>query len=538
MKKRLFILMLVVALVLPGAMMASADDSDTLSFSLYQPHFGASQFGTPNWDNWVSIMENYLGVKLDIDFSELPYGDYLEKQQVYYASQDWADVFFVGTKSHANNLGDAGLLVNLLDYEALIPNYMAVTNQYVNRSTVLSAEGGMYLFDRADYSDGFGTQCTWVARVDLFEQAGIAIPTTFSELEAALLALKEFYPDSYPLYFHEAWWQWDGTVYASNRVQHGVYYNGTEYVFGPLSEESGPRYKRVTEFLADMYAAGVIDPEFLTQTSEQASAKLYDDTYMVYMLNYAASKTLNMTEGFNGEWAHINRVKTYEGEYAWKTQPQLEGYVLNSSNSSTGVVINAKLDEARRELIIKMIDFEYSDYLRRVENWGTEGVTWQYDSNGEPEWMPLVMDAYDEGGMLEAQALLQEHGAQISIAVRPGIGTTRTWDYVGVQRLSGETLCWHDGQFFQMNEQVFDGIYAGGIESVFPWWLIEQPKMTEDESDEYTEIITPIHTYIREETIKFVTGIRPMSEYDEFINSAKGMGNWQYALDFRNNKLN
>jgi putative aldouronate transport system substrate-binding protein len=46
---------------------------------------------------------------------------------------------------------------------------------------------------------------------------------------------------------------------------------------------------------------------------------------------------------------------------------------------------------------------------------------------------------------------------------------------------------------------------------------------TSDESAEYTSIISDINTLISENVVKFITGEKPMSEYDAFIEQIKSM---------------
>ena len=96
--KRIAILMTVLLVIAPLALWAGgggegAADPNTLSFTAYQPHFGSSANGTVVMQEWLKMMENHLGMEIDIRWEEYHYRDYIPKLEAYIASGDFFDVW-------------------------------------------------------------------------------------------------------------------------------------------------------------------------------------------------------------------------------------------------------------------------------------------------------------------------------------------------------------------------------------------------------------------------------------------------------------
>jgi putative aldouronate transport system substrate-binding protein len=74
-------------------------------------------------------------------------------------------------------------------------------------------------------------------------------------------------------------------------------------------------------------------------------------------------------------------------------------------------------------------------------------------------------------------------------------------------------------------------------------WTMPPVSPTSDESAEYSSIMNDINTLISENVVKFITGQRPISEFDAFIDQIKSMNIdraveiQQAALDRYNNRV-
>ena len=48
--------------------------------------------------------------------------------------------------------------------------------------------------------------------------------------------------------------------------------------------------------------------------------------------------------------------------------------------------------------------------------------------------------------------------------------------------------------------------------------------MTGEQNDEVSKIMTPVNTFVEEERIKFITGDRDLSEWDDFVAEIRKLG--------------
>ncbi len=55
-------------------------------------------------------------------------------------------------------------------------------------------------------------------------------------------------------------------------------------------------------------------------------------------------------------------------------------------------------------------------------------------------------------------------------------------------------------------------------------WTMPTVSPTTEESAEYSAIMNDINTLISENVVKFITGDRPLAEFDAFIEQIKSMG--------------
>ena len=58
--------------------------------------------------------------------------------------------------------------------------------------------------------------------------------------------------------------------------------------------------------------------------------------------------------------------------------------------------------------------------------------------------------------------------------------------------------------------------------------------MSGDQNDEVSKIMTPINTFISEQQLKFITGDRPMTEFNDFVAQIGKMGDIAKVLKYYN----
>lgn len=499
-----------------------------LKLVVHNPIFSKSPLGTEVQKKWQEKMENYLGVKLNITWEEVPWGDYLQQLPTYIAGGDFADVFMINDISKIQDLGDNGLLLDLNKYAESMPNYKKfLDSDPYGREKTTSDKGGMYGF--ADGTDGNhnGDQELFTVRFDVLQKNNIKPPETFDEIYQVAKQLKSLYPNSYPLGNIDSDMTLPYTFFNMNHTKSTIYFNGKEFVYGPLAEMD--RFKEVLVYLNKFYSEGLLDPEFAVNTEEQSYSKMLTDKIFMEPLVYGIQiqQQLNNNKEYpQVKWGVIPNPKNLRGEVSWKINSLKKGKVLSTGFNT---VISSKTKNP--ELIVKMLDYQYSDEMMELANWGIEGLTFT-KVDGKRQFKPEILNA------VSPQAELAKYGVNMSMSVRSGIQFMPQQKEPEIQ-LSKTLPVYANGQYAEKNHWLFTD-ETGGKESIAPSDDINMPPIvfSEDEKVEKNSVMTPVNTFVDESIIKFITGKMSFDQWDNFITDLKKMGDIDSIVKMYNDKYN
>ena len=77
---------------------------------------------------------------------------------------------------------------------------------------------------------------------------------------------------------------------------------------------------------------------------------------------------------------------------------------------------------------------------------------------------------------------------------------------------------------------IYEGLYEKYSNVVLPPEPQVMPVLTAAEREEYSNVMTPVNTYVMENGAQFMMGQRPMNEWNDFIAGLKKL-NVEAALD-------
>ena len=334
--------------------------------------------------------EIFKKTNVKLDFQTVPQADYAEKKNVVLASNNFADIIYLSGSGDLATYGTEGLFEPLMQYvnEETMPNFYKLWQENPELQKYL-VDGELYGFPkikRNESAAGTGP----VIRMDLLEENNIPVPGTWDELLDALIQLKEIYPDSTPWAVRNGTNQLLWTTAYSLGSGRGMYYDYDEgkYIFGPASEN----FKEVLSFLNRAYEAGVLDPEYVTATGDSLSSKMCSGQSFFYEDNtgFCTSWTASLNELEGSEDAKLMVIPVLENSFG---QRRAIGYAKVISGEF--FAINAGADNI--EEIIKLIDWMYSEEGSDISNYGVEGVSFEYDENGEPQYIEDYVMQYKDG---------------------------------------------------------------------------------------------------------------------------------------------
>lgn len=333
---------------------------------------------------WQKRMEKYLGCKLDIKWSRTPQADYMDNEMVVLQSGKVPDVATVTKGAKVNEYGEDGTLLNLSKYK----KYMKYYPEYMKTSCggedyAKNKDGSMYYFMDGFYNpqniQGAQSFTSFAYRFDILKQNNWTPATTLDEftdlckkmqskIDDGSLDLKYVMMNStkdYALYrgFVGIFHTWDC-----------VYYNGKKWVYGPIENN----FRTMLKYLNGLYKKGYIDPEFATADANQGQTKATTNVAGICPTLWSGSASAWNTAKTDPkmEWGLSYLPKDDKYGTPWKWGSRLGG---KSLNNATGIYISAKTKHP--EYVTAMIDYQYSDQMVELMNWGIEGKTYTKDGD-------------------------------------------------------------------------------------------------------------------------------------------------------------
>lgn len=349
-------------------------------------------------DTWIfQKIKEYTGVT--VVPMTYPNEVYKEKLSTFLAG-DLPDIMWVNnfmTLAEINTYGDQGAFINLNDHMDAIPSFKAIfVDNAVNAdrysyfaSTATGANYTMpaYLVNR-DVNHGM------MYRADILEELGLEIWTDTESFYEVLKAIKEAYPESYPLTGKE----WLSTSW---RLLAGFGVNTTDNAF---DYETGKWYlgstdERVYEyglFLKKLYEEGLMDPDFFTNDVETMQAKLINGESMVF-------------NDWIGRMGILNpQGQAIDADFDLVYGPNIgDGKILAQVPFVSDGCVIANNDNAAASL--KVMEFLYSDEGRAIMTIGVEGENFEWDENGNPVYPELEGQTVDTVVLEETYGIWQNN---------------------------------------------------------------------------------------------------------------------------------
>ncbi|MFD0960925.1 extracellular solute-binding protein [Paenibacillus chungangensis] len=491
----------------------------TIKLSVMAGTFGAVPENTEVQKEWQRRMEEYIGRKLDIDWQYIPWGDYSDKFKLTLASGDLPDIMTNTGSDLAVQYGRQGLVLDISKYLDQAPNYKAFLDStpYVE-SSMYTPEGNMYFFGDgwSNTDNNQGSAYGSLYRFDTFQKHDIKIPETLDELYEAAKKLKQLYPDSYPVNAFP-WPKVEEAFMLSNHVRSDIYWDGDRFTYGAVSEG----YKEALMFANKLFNEKLLDPEIITQSEDQVKQKVMTGkSFIVPVAWYGFTSEFNSLGQDSMEWggALVPDNPTY-GK-AWKMSSIEPGKLIRPYN---GVLVSAKTKHP--ELIVKMLDYQYTDEMIDLLNWGIEGRTYEI-KEGKKQYLPEILNA-----------------AIPSKALEPfGVGGSNRAGFIfSPQEFSADLGKYRPMPFFAEGKYMVEKNFIatdkyGGEESVAPYDRAPTVTLDKDEQAKRNETMTPIDTYVSEAAIKFIIGERSFDEWDKYKSEIKNLGDYEAIVKMMNDK--
>ncbi len=461
----------------------------------------------PYTDNTYDNNPVHMGIEektgIGIDWITIAAGT--DKTQAYnllWTEAEQPDIVF-GTfeNSRTQQLYEDNLIYDLTDY---LPEYAPDFWEYMNRpenSTLLKAitstDGKIFTVPQVQESQYNQTYIGFAIRQDWLDACGLTAPVTIKEWEEVLAAFKEKYDAG--LGYTNEYSRSSGLLAsgfgALDFDNANVYFRDGKAVVPALE----PEYKAMIETMTEWYSKGYIDQDSVTMDTNALRAKALNNeigimiTAMSNFTNVIADAEM---EGNGANWVALGYPRVAPEQPTTRICTSAERATTNRA------VITKSASEDDLKLALQFLNYGFTEEGMKYINLGEEGVTYEIGANGRPQFTALLTE--DEKGLNEA---IKKYS--LTSAAYPGI---------------------------QMSDLVFAKNNLIAAEAVYTWidntevskYYSPTLSFTEEENDVVVDSKVALRTYLREETVKFFTGARPISEWDKFLEEFSAMDLQEY----------
>ena len=251
-------------------------------------------------------------------------------------------------------------------------------------------------------------------------------------------------------------------------------------------------YKEALEYIHKLYEEGILDNEYLIVSADDWKSGLGTGKYLFYYDNPVFLDTLNKTLRETDPDAKLEPIMFLAND---------EGETVNYGHSNNYYnVWGINTDTENKEIVMKFVDWLYSEEGGYLMNYGIEGVHWEM-VDGKPQFLDSIIEEYKS---------------------RTGDPTYEAGSEIGIGDLFLD-MSWYsnyDAAFKTTSEESWTRenihkVYADHMDDVIQQPI--EPPYTADESARITEINQSYLDYSKTEINKFVSGERSFDDWDAFV---------------------
>ena len=477
--------------------------SEPLTFSLML----LSNANYPYKKEWLFWSELTKRTNVTIDPVVVPGADYNQKRSVMISG---GEAPFIIPKTYHPDQEQyiaGGAILAVSDYLDLMPHFqdkVAKWNLKGDLDGIRQDDGKFYLLP--GLHEDVWIDYSLAVRTDVLNDLKLTAPKTWDELTTVLRKMREAHPNHYP--FSDRWStppQPGANCLLNVMAQNYGTYAGWGYRNAQFDTASGKfvftgateQYKQLVTYLNGLVKEKLLDPESFTQTDDLARQKFAKEESFVISANAQTivnelRKDLEKIPG-----ATVLKIPQPIGPL---------GEVKEGTRLEGGVMISSKARESKNFVaMMQFIDWLfYSDEGQMFAKWGVQGTTYTGSyASGDFKLAPDV-----------TWAGINPTGTK-NLQVEYGFLN-------GVFAYGGSTQ--HLESQFSDEEKEFQKVMRA--RRTLP---VAPPRpLNAEEREQATLWEAALKDHVNQQTLKFILGQRPLSDWDAYVAELKGKNMDQY----------
>ena len=471
--------------------------NQTVSWFVSQGFVPNPVYATADQSPFHSWLKEMLGVKIDWHFPIV--GTETQALNLVLAQRDLPYIIYGDVMSDVERYIDEGTFRDLSPYmEEWSPAYWKWIHSKPEYTRAMKTDSGKY-YGYGMFQEAGGWNVTYLGPVvnkTWLDECGLPMPVTISDWDRTLRVFKERY----------------GAVLAF--AWQRVTLNGT-FISGAWGAHSFANFRLYVDDNRKIQLAN-IQPEYRNQLVTYNlwwKDGLIDQDFLSVNDTIARSNALNKKMGISltsmgqlGTWVMDARNNNTGANWVALQYPTGDDGTLAQVSGGLGIssvaaVITTAVPDDQLELVMRMLDYAYTDEGFLFWNFGKQGISWDYNENGDPDYLPLVTD--DPGGMnntVDKYAGSIWNGSCIQATIMLH------------KKNTPESIAANDLWFYPNEEVTAKNKLPPGM------------TFTAEESTRAGELIAAISTYVDESSIRFITGQNNFNTWDNYVNRVNTMG--------------
>lgn len=467
--------------------------------------------GVEEWEN-MELLKDYAE-KTNIQFKYVtpPISDFQTKLNLAFASGDMGDIIY---GAGANNLtpgmevdyGEQGVLMPLEELiEEYAPNLKKLLEERPDiKKSITTVDGHIYSLPMVsdETTAQWYTGPLWYNGKWLEELGVKELPKTTDEFYELLKRFKEEDPngngqaDEIPLLDVKMESSRPWLLAAFGIKEWGIEENNGKVRYAPMEEA----YKEYLTYMNKLYEEGLLDSETFSQSDEQKKAKGQDSRIGVFPDWYSF-----FTTGEPEEEAVGNPM------FYPLTNDDSRDPVIPLGHGISRGTFSISESNPNPEASIRWIDYFYSSEGFEYLNMGPEGYLWEWED--EEKGTKKKLDT-PEG---------YESSEDYRGSLTPDYGITTPSLRNDLDSLGEDTVF---EQFIKKET----------TEKIEPFGEIGYPLvyLTKEEQKEVNNIEVDLKSYVEQMEAKFITGVEPLSNWDNYVDTIEKMNIERYVEIYQN----
>ena len=278
-----------------------------------------------------------------------------------------------------------------------------------------------------------------------------------------------------------------------------MYYepNDNAYRFGPIHEN----FKVVLDYLHRLYENKLLDPDYGTNSGDEFVEKMSNGSLLFYYDNNSlASRNYNVALQDKDPDAKLDYMDPLQNSFG-----ETRAYIFQKDwLERNDVVINAKVK--RPHDVVKFFDWLYSEEGALISNFGKEGETYVVE-DGKAKIAPAMYEKFADVPKSNLHSEIDKY-----------IGGGHYFDVYRDESFQAECA---PELFIEQGERIRKNVEAGKIQYAKDDMVLI---FTNEEQDKLATLQANTLTVFNSNIDRFITGDRPISEFDAFVEELKAQG--------------